>query len=59
VVHAFDVNLLRSNINAINKNTRTLKYSSLDVNTEKTKYTLMYDHQNAGQSHNKDSYKVI
>jgi hypothetical protein len=49
------VNLLGDNISTIKKNTETLIHSSkvvgLEVNTEKTKYTLLSRHQNAGQNH--------
>jgi hypothetical protein len=46
-----DVNLLCDNIDTIKKNTETLidanKEVSLEVNTEKTKYVLLFCHQNA------------
>jgi hypothetical protein len=49
------VNLLRDNIDTIEKNTETLSDASkevgLEVNTEKTKYMLLSCHQYAGQNH--------
>jgi hypothetical protein len=55
-LYADDVNLLGDNINTIKKNTYALndisKEVDLEVNAEKTKYTLMCRHQNAGQNHN-------
>jgi hypothetical protein len=51
-VYADDVNLLGDNINTIKKNTQTLIDVSeevvLEVNTEKTKYMLLPQHQNVG-----------
>jgi hypothetical protein len=51
----FDVNLLWHNINIIKKNTThlidTRKEVGLEINAEKTKYTLTSHHQNAGQNH--------
>jgi hypothetical protein len=63
LVYAGDVNLLGDNIlivDIVKKNTETLidasNEVSLEVNTEKTKYTLLLSrHQNAGQNHDKDS----
>jgi hypothetical protein len=55
LVYAHDVNLLGDNINTIKKNTQTLidarKEVGLEVNKEKTKYTLLSRRQNAGQNH--------
>jgi hypothetical protein len=52
---ADDVNLLGGNICTIEKNTETLIYASkevgLEINVEKTKYTLLSHHWNAGQNH--------
>jgi hypothetical protein len=49
------VKLLDDNIDTIRKNTQTLidasKEVGLEVNTEKTKYMLLYLHWNAGQNH--------
>jgi hypothetical protein len=49
------VNLLRDNIDNINKNTDTLidasKEVGLDVNTERVKHMLLSHHQNVGQIH--------
>jgi hypothetical protein len=56
LVYVDDLNLLRDNIDTINKNTGTLidasKEVGLDVNAEKTKYMLLSRHQNAGQNLN-------
>jgi hypothetical protein len=49
--YADDVNLMGDNIDTIKKNMVTLIDSSkdvgLEINTEKTKYMLLSDHQNA------------
>jgi hypothetical protein len=51
--YADDVNLLGDNIDTINKNTETLidasKMVGLEINVEKTKYTLLSRHQNVGK----------
>jgi hypothetical protein len=56
MVYTGDANLLVVNINIIKKSTEALldvsKEVGLDVNTEKTKYMLMYHHQNAGKNRN-------
>jgi hypothetical protein len=55
LLYADDVNLLGYNIGTIEKNTKTLidasKEVGLEVDAEKSKYMLMYCHQNAGQNH--------
>jgi hypothetical protein len=47
--------LLGDNIDTIRKNRETLidasKEVGLEVNTEKTKYMVLFPHQNAGQNH--------
>jgi hypothetical protein len=57
LIHADDVNLLVDNTDTIKKSTETLIDVStdvgLEVNTEKSKYMLLYRHQNAGQNYNK------
>jgi hypothetical protein len=54
LAYADDVNLLEDNIDTIEKNTETLidasKEVGLEVNVEKTKYMLLFRHQNAGQN---------
>jgi hypothetical protein len=56
LVYADDVNLLGDNTDTIEKKTETLigasKEVGLEVNTEKTMYTLLSRHQNAEQNHN-------
>jgi hypothetical protein len=58
-----DVNLLGDNIENINLNTQTLldasKAVGLEVNIEKTKYTLVSSDQNAGQNRGKKIRKQI
>jgi hypothetical protein len=53
LTYADDVNLLRDNIDTINKNTETLidvsKEVGLEVNVEKTKYLLVSRDQNIGK----------
>jgi hypothetical protein len=54
LVYADDVNLLGDNIDTIKKNKETLidgsKEVGLEINVEKTKYTLLSRHQNVGQN---------
>jgi adenosyl cobinamide kinase/adenosyl cobinamide phosphate guanylyltransferase len=54
LAYADDVNLLGDNIDTIEKNTETLIVASkevgLEINVEKTKYMLLFRHQNAGQN---------
>jgi hypothetical protein len=52
LVYGDNVNLLQYNTNAIKKNTEALTEARLKVNVEKTKYMLMFRHQNAGKSRN-------
>jgi hypothetical protein len=55
LLYADDVNLLGDNRDTLKKNTQTLidatKDVGLEINTEKTKYMLLYRNQNAGQNH--------
>jgi hypothetical protein len=54
LAYADDVNLLGDNLDTIKKNTETLidasKEVGLEINVEKTKYMLLYRHQNVGQN---------
>jgi hypothetical protein len=54
LAYADDVNQLGDNIDTIQKNTETVidagKEVGLEINVEKTKYILLYRHQNAGQN---------
>jgi hypothetical protein len=54
LAYADDVNLLGENIDIIKKNTKTLidasKEVCLEINVEKTKYMLLFRHQNVGQN---------
>jgi hypothetical protein len=55
LAYADDVNTVGENIDTINKNTKALpdvtKEVGLEVNPEKTKYTLMSSSQKIGQKH--------
>jgi hypothetical protein len=55
LVCADNLNLLGDDINNIKKNMETLidasKEVGLEINTEKTKYMLLSNHQNVGQNH--------
>jgi hypothetical protein len=55
LAYADDMDIQEDNLVAIKKNTENLidacKEVGLEVNTEKTKYTLLPRHQNAGQYH--------
>jgi hypothetical protein len=54
LAYADDVNLLGDDIDTLNKNIETLidasKEVGLEINLEKTKYTLLYRQQNVGQN---------
>jgi hypothetical protein len=56
LVYAVDINLLGDSVNTIRKNTKTLFEASGDVGlkikAEKTKYMIMFHHQNSGQNQN-------
>jgi len=56
LVYADDVNILRGSIHTIKENPEALvvasKETGLEVNADKTKYMVMPQDQNAGQSHN-------
>jgi hypothetical protein len=54
LVYADDVNLLGDNIHNIEKTESLIEASKevgLEVNTERTKYMLLFRHQNAGHNH--------
>jgi hypothetical protein len=55
LVYADDVNMLGGSINSMKKNAEALVVASkeicLEVNAEKTKYTVMSRNQNAGKNH--------
>jgi hypothetical protein len=54
LAYADDVNLLGDNIDTIKKNTESLidasKEIGLEINVKKTKYMLLFRHQNVGQN---------
>jgi hypothetical protein len=56
MVFMFSPNMLHENINIMQKNREALLQASrevgLEVNTEKTKHTVLSHHPNAGQNHN-------
>jgi hypothetical protein len=56
LVDAHDVNILGGSVRTIEKNTEVsvmaIKEIGLEVNVDKTKYTVMSRDQNAGRSHN-------
>jgi sorting nexin-29 len=56
LAYADDVNLLGNSVNTIKENAETLLDASrdigLEINAEKTKYTIMSHHQNSGQNKN-------
>jgi hypothetical protein len=55
LVYADDIKLLEDYTDTIKKNTEVISYASkkagLEVNTEKTKYILLYCQQDAGHNH--------
>jgi hypothetical protein len=55
-LYADDVNLLGSSVNTIEENTETFLEASrdigLEINAEKTKYTITSRHLNSGQNQN-------
>jgi hypothetical protein len=56
LVYADDVNLLDDSVNTIKENSETILEASrdigLEINAEKTKYMIMFRHQNSGQNQN-------
>jgi hypothetical protein len=62
LVYSYDIKLLSDNINTVHKNTEALLEASrekgLEVSIEKIKYMVIYRHQNAGQDHNLQMWKI-
>ena len=56
LLYAADVNILGRSIHTMKENAKALKVASketgIEVNVDKTKYMIMCQDQNAGQSHN-------
>jgi hypothetical protein len=56
LAYADDVSLLGDNIDTIKKNTETLidasKEIGLEINAERTKHMLLFQHKNVGQNRN-------
>jgi hypothetical protein len=56
LVYADEMNLLGNSVNTIKENSETLLEASrdirLEINAEKTKYTIMSPHPNSGQNQN-------
>jgi hypothetical protein len=50
LIYADDVNLLGYSINTIKENTQASRDVGLEINAEKTKYTIMSCHLNSGQN---------
>jgi hypothetical protein len=55
LAYADDINVLGDSIDTIKKNTETLidpsREVGLEINVEKTKYMLLFRHQNEGGNH--------
>ena len=56
LAYADDVNILGGSVHTVKENAEALvvatKETGLEVNADKTKYMVMSQYQNAGQSHN-------
>jgi hypothetical protein len=63
LVYVVDVNLLGDSVNTTKENTETLLKASrnvvLEINIEKTKYTITSRHPNSGQNHNMKVYPKV